>query len=93
MAKTNFGKYFFNVLVFLIASHSGISPLLEKMEGINNFKAPTMKQLWAQILRPLTDILTDIKYCDISLSYGALVGFNKIKLAPRNTIGLSHDPN
>ena len=44
----------------------------------------------AEILHPLTDILNDIKNCDISLSDEALAAFNKIKLALCNVTSLSH---
>ena len=44
----------------------------------------------AKILRPLTDILTNVKNCDISLSNTALEAFNDIKLELVNAISLAH---
>ena len=43
----------------------------------------------ADILRPLTDILTSIKNCEITLSEEALAAFNKIKTVLTNATNLS----
>ena len=45
---------------------------------------------WAQILRPLLEILTKIKNRNISLNDETLAGFNKVKQALCNVTILSH---
>lgn len=86
-------------------SSARISPIRSKLEAFSQFSAPTRKVCQflgiinffrrclpncTQIMKPSTEILTNLKNCDIVLSNPAMVSFFKIKSVLSRAIKLSH---
>ena len=83
---------------------AGISLSLSKVEAIAECPAPdTLRKFWgminfyrkflfkcAQVLKPLIDMLTDVKNCHILLTIPTLAAFKEIKNGLSQAVRLSH---